>query len=81
MLEVANWKLAVDDDRLLPLCPADDPQVGPPRADFVRVLSRDDSGDLNAVIEVVGDPGGEQLAQRDDAECGVFTATLQIRLG
>ena len=60
---------------------ADDPQIGSPWADLVRVLAREHSRDLHNVIEVVRDPRGEELAQRHDAELGMPPATIEVRIG
>jgi len=47
-------------------------KVGAPRADRVTILLRHHTRDLRDVAEVVRDPRGEQLPQRDRAEVRMF---------
>src|SRR5688500_9248293 len=60
---------------------ADDPQIGLPRTDLVRVAARHDARNLHQVIEIVSHPRRQQLAQRDAAERGVPAAAIEIRPG
>ena len=60
------------------LCAADDAQIGAPRANFVTVLSRQRSRDLDDMIEVVRDPGREKLPQRDRSELGMTSLPVEI---
>ena len=42
---------------------------------------RQDTRDLGEMIEIVRNPGGEELPQRDDAQRRVASATIQICVG
>jgi hypothetical protein len=53
-------------------------QVGKPGSDRVGVLPAHDSGNLAQVVEVVGDPGRQQLAQGDGTQLGVETPAREI---
>ena len=60
---------------------ADDPEIGPPRTDFVGILPREHARDLRDVIEVVCDPRGQQLSHRDDAQFGMAPAPIEVGIG
>lgn len=53
-------------------------EVGPPRADRVAVLMREDAGDLVQVREVVNGPGSEQLRKGDYAEGGMASTAVKV---
>ena len=59
-------------------CGLDDPQVLPPGPDRLAVLPAHHAGNLNKMIEVVRDPGGEKLPERNCAELGMQASPPQI---
>src|SRR5262245_1153786 len=63
------------------MLPADAATVAAPGADSGGVLPPQHSRELHDVIEVVRDPGGEQLTQRHDAELGMTAAAIEVRVG
>ena len=58
----------------------DDAKIGAPGADFIAVLPGHHPRDLGDVIEVVSDPGGQQLPQRHGSERRVQTGPIERRL-
>ena len=53
-------------------------QVGAPRTHRIAVLPRHHAGHLGDVSQIVGNPGGEQLAQRHGAQVGVLPAKAKF---
>src|SRR5262245_16891915 len=56
-------------------------EVGTPRSDGLTVLLGHDAPDLRDVAEVVRDPRGEELAERDESEGGVLALERELRVG
>src|SRR5262245_19400498 len=68
--KVARRNAATRRVKQLALSARDDSEVHAPGTDLVGVLVRHHARDLDDVIEVVRDPGREELPQRDGAELG-----------
>jgi putative YphP/YqiW family bacilliredoxin len=64
-----------------PLRAADDTQIRPPRAYFIGVLPGEHARNLGDVIEVVRNPGREQLAKRHRTQLRMPPAAIEIGTG
>jgi len=57
---------------------ADHSQVIPPGPDGVGILPGEHTSDLRHVVQIVGDPGRQKLAERDRTKLRVEAAPFQV---